>query len=124
MSELSDIIKEMLVGDGERIESNPARENLEEAVGRYDRRMKTVRALAWTQVALMTAGFVWSIVSFFSAPDDATPKQLILYSTVFLFTGLGTWMGKLMIFYTQHYVNVMKEVKRTQLMVVGMARRD
>ncbi|MEQ8764386.1 MAG: DUF6768 family protein [Planctomycetota bacterium] len=117
MSDFGDMIREALLGE-ETFDSGPGKETVRAALEKFDRRMWTVRVMSWSGTALMTALAIWMVVLIFGMPDDASPKNLALYVSGLAFALLAIGMIKGWWFLMQNHFAVMKEIKRTQLMIL------
>lgn len=116
MSEFKELLKEAFAG-AEPFDEHPGQDDLRQAVSRFEQRDLIVRILGWTAVTLATAAVVWSVYAFFTAPDDASARTLLVPAVVFIWgmSAIG-WM-KGFIFIMQNHLASMKELKRIQLLL-------
>jgi hypothetical protein len=117
MSEFSEMIREAFVGE-EPYDPSPGRAALEASIRKYERRHRTVRLLSWFMVTAMSVLFFFAGWKFLSAGEDASTKELVLWATLFLWGNAGVAFGKMYLFTTLSDIGLMKELKRTQLMLV------
>ncbi|MCB9883170.1 MAG: hypothetical protein H6834_15385 [Planctomycetes bacterium] len=116
MSEFTEIIKEAFVGEG-AFDPTPGRDALEAAVQKYDRRMRTVRWLAWFMVAAMTVVGVIAAIAFANA-EAPLGKEHLAYAALFTIAYVGIGIGKMFLLFQQNHLSLMKELKRVELMIL------
>ena len=73
VNEFSEMLKEAFVGE-EPFDPQPARAALQGSIDKFDRRMRTVRHMAWFGVTFMGAVMVFAAVMFFRAPETASAR--------------------------------------------------
>ena len=117
MSELSEMIKEAFTDSEKSFQPHPARRDLELSVEQYGRRMKVVRGLAFFTVSFMGLVCAACAIAFFQAPEDDT-RSLILYASGFIFAMTAIGWGKMWFSNMQNHLAVVKEIKRTQFMLL------
>ncbi len=120
MSEFGEMIKEALLGE-ESFDPSPGAEAVKAVLQKFDRRMWTVRVLSWFVVAFMFALAIVMIVFLLQAPADESPGLLLLYAVLAVFGMTGVGMAKGYWFLMQNHFALMKEVKRTQLLLIEKA---
>ena len=91
---------------------------LEGSIDKFDRRMRTVRHMAWMGVSFMGAVAVFAAYSFLEAPPETAPKALILWASLFIWSNIGIGMVKFWFAMMHNDIGLRKELKRTQLMVL------
>ena len=114
MNEFTSMIREAFLGE-EPFDANPGRQAIQLAIEKFERRDRVIRLLSWFCVAFMGGVALWAGLSFWKADETTSPKQLILYATLFLCAFGGVGFGKLMLFSLQANFAVMRELKRTHL---------
>lgn len=114
MNDFAEMLKEALVGE-EPYRPDPDREALEASLRKFDRRMRTVRALAAFMVCATSAAFLGGLIAFLSAGAEASTKTLVLWSSLFLWGSIGVGFGKFWFAMMANHLTVMKELKTTQL---------
>jgi hypothetical protein len=114
VSEFTNLLKEAFAGQ-EPYDPAPGRAALEEAIRGFARRERLVRGLMWFAVAAAAALCAWSAWRFLAAGDDAGPKRLLLYATLFLFGGQAIGWAKMFLFTNQQNLAIQTELKRVQL---------
>ncbi len=118
MSDFRNLIKEAFV-DAEPFDPSPGREALQSSVDKFNRRMRTVRWMSWAvSVPFMTVVMIWALISLLQAPEDTSTSTLILYGVFFVWASTGVGFVKGWFAMTQNHILVMKELKRTQLMML------
>ena len=80
------------------------------------RRLLVSLALTW----MMTGVLVWGIITLVNLPDDASMKTLLLYFSICFYAFLGIAFAKGWFQLMQNHIAVMKELKRTQLMMLEL----
>ena len=95
---------------------------LEGSIDKFDRRMRTVRHMAWVGVLFMGAVMALSAVMFFRAPEGASLRNSILWATLFLWGNIGVGMVKGWFAMMHNDIGLRKELKRTQLMLLSTDR--
>lgn len=120
MSDLFDFVREYLVGE-KPSEPERSRAALDSAVNRYTRRMASIRALSWFQVALSTAFFFFGIWLLFTADGASSPREVGIALAIFLFGGIGVMFGKTALLISQYHTATQKELKRIQIRVLDVA---
>jgi len=123
VGEFGEMLKEAFVGE-ERFDPRPGREMLERSIDKFDRRMRTVRHMAWIGVLFPGAVMIAAAVQFFRAPEDASTKMLLLWAVLFLWGNMAVGMIKFWLAMMNNDIGLRKELKRTQLMVLEGSGRD
>jgi len=118
MSEFQDMLKEALIGD-EPFQEHQNEAHLQEAVKRYDRRMKTVRFMTWFPVGFMTVlvvGCLWR----FAVTDPSEVKELLVYALLFVFAMTAIGWSKLFLMMMHNHVESQKELVRVQMLLLAL----
>jgi small-conductance mechanosensitive channel len=118
VDEFGEMLKEAFVGE-EPFDPRPAPAALEGSIDKFERRMRTVRHMAWFGVSFMGAVMVLAAVMFFRAPADAGAKTFILWAAVFFWGLMAVGMIKAWFAMMHNDIGLRKELKRTQLMILG-----
>ena len=121
MNEFKEMIKEAFLGE-ETPAASPAREAVEVALRRLDRRDRVVRVLSWFMVTFMTLVGIAAAVLF--AQEAGTPlgKAHLVYAALFTMAFVGIGAGKLFLLAMQNHLGVLKELKRVELMLLNEER--
>ena len=122
MSEFSEMMKEAFLGL-EKFDSLPGKADLQKSIDKFDRRERTLRRLAWTAVTFMTALLVGVLVSWLRAGDDTTVRVQIAHLALFLFALTSIGMMKLWLIIMQYHFTGLKEMKRTQSMLLEVGEK-
>ena len=116
MNEFTEMIREAFLGE-EAYDPTPGREALEESIRRFESRDRVVRLLSWFMVTAMSVVMFWAAWRFWKT-DAQSSKALVGYATLVLAASGGVGFGKMFLFNVQSDLKVMKEIKRTQLMLL------
>ncbi len=119
MSEFTDLLKEAFTGD-EPFDPDQGREATLEAIDSIERRMRLVRWMVWFSVSLMFALTIWMVVLLLGAPAEVATNRRLFYLALLVLGMQGTWVGKNWFYNMQNHSRVMRELKRTQLMVLEL----
>ena len=117
MKEFGEMLKEAFVGE-EPFDPRPERSALEGSIAKFDRRMRTVRHMAWFAVSFMGAVMIFAAAQFFRAPEGASAKTIALWVSLFFFASMTVGMAKFWFAMMHNDIALRKELKRTQLMVL------
>lgn len=118
MSEFREMLREALIGD-EPFQEQKNEAHLRAAVERYDRRMKTVRFMAWFPVGFMglvVAVCVWR----FAVTEPAEVKALLAYTALFVFAMTAIGWSKLWLMVMHNHIESQKELVRVQMLLLGV----
>jgi len=121
MSEISNLLKEALHGEDEVLEPERHRETLQASVRKFDARMKTIRNFAWFAVGALGGFGIYSLCKLLWADDATSPRILITWAALFLFSMSGVGTVKFWLFLTQNNVSIQKELKRLQMRLAEIA---
>ncbi len=119
MSEFVEMMKELLLGD-EPFPAERAREDLRQALQRFDRRMRLARNMTWIYVTAMLVAGVWAVNAIVSAPEGAGLKSLLIYLIVILVVVQGIGLCKLWFFMEHNNFLVLREIKRLHIEVASL----
>ena len=123
MNEFAEMLKEAFVGEAP-FESTPPRAAIEASIRKFEKRMRTVRFMAWFGAAFGGLVMLVALVRLIQLPPDTNFKTLLLYAVAF-FWGLGiTGMIKMWLFIMQNDIGMRKELKRVQLMLIDRDAKD
>jgi len=117
MNDFQEMIREAFVGEEPYVPGQD-RAMIQASIRKFEGQDRMVRWLLWFSVLLMTGIFIWSTLRFYAAEPDATPKQLILDAILILSSMQCIGWAKMFIFSNQKNVSILKELKRTQLMLL------
>jgi hypothetical protein len=117
MNEFAEMLKEAMVGE-EPFESEPGREVLLESIRKFERRVKTVRTMAWIGSAFLFGAALWAFVSILRAPEDAGVRTYVTYLAVFIWGMTGVGMMKMWFAMMLNDIGLRKEIKRLQMMML------
>lgn len=122
MNEFTEMLREAFHAD-EPFDPDPGREAILDAITGFERRMRLVRRMTWLAVTFFTALAVWMLVLLLGADEETATKWLVTYAVVLVYALVGVGFVKgwlqLMLIHTR----TMRELKRTQLMVLEGPRR-
>jgi len=119
MNEFAEIIKEAFVGEAP-FDPHPGEEALLASIDKFDRRMRTVRAMAVFAVSFMSAVAALAVVMFLRAPGDGGAKALIGWAGLFLWSMAVIGFAKHWFATMHNDIGLRKELKRTQLMILEL----
>ena len=109
MSDFADMIKEALTG-GPAFEPEPGRKALENAMQRYDKRARSMRALTAVMLVFMTGVTAWGLMQLVQA--DAEDTRMIAHGAFLATVGVvGIGFAKLWFLLAQNHLMVMRELK-------------
>ena len=118
MNDLDDRIREALEeAGGELGEEDSLRSMIGDA---YAGRLRWLFVLMTFWQLVFFVGFVWAGVRFFTA---ATPVDPLFWATIFLMTGVGVSMMKVMHWMMINRNRLLREVKRLELEVARLGKR-
>ncbi len=123
MNDFKEMLKEAFVGE-EPYDPAPSRAVLEDSLRHFESRDRMTRILMWVAVSFMSLLVGWSVWSFVRAGEDAGVRELLLYSTAFLFGCQGIAWSKMLLFTSQLDFRILKELKRVQLSLLGDASKS
>lgn len=121
MSELDDKIRQALEETGVDIGDMAPEEDSFRALiaDAYQGKLRWLSVMMTFWQLVFFVVFVWAGVRFFSATTAAEP---IFWSTIFLMTGIGVSMVKVMHWMTINRNRLLREVKRLELEVARMRK--
>ena len=123
IDEFTDLLKEAFVGE-EPFDPSPGMEALQASVAKFERRMRTVRHMAWFAVTFMGGVMAWAAYSFFQAtPDDTDLKTMLVYAVLFGMAFLAVGFIKGWFAMMSNDIGLRKELKRTQMMLLESRER-
>ena len=117
MSEFMELWKEALYKT-EPFDVEPQRQQLEQSIQQFNRRLAVVRWMTLIPIVFMTGLGVWSAVSFLNLPQTASAKAVLLPVAGFLIAIMTIGMQKYWMMMMHNHLATMKELKRVQLMVL------
>ena len=117
MNDFQELIKEAFLGE-EPYDHTQGEAELKASIRKFESQDRVLRWMLWSSVAFMSGLTYWAGWSFYKAPSDASPKQLILYATVFLFAVQCVGWTKMFLFNNQKSFSILKELKRVQLLLM------
>jgi small-conductance mechanosensitive channel len=117
MNEFGNMIKEAFLGL-EAFDALPGKAEIQKSIEAFDRRERTMRVLTWVSVFLMAALLIGVVVSWFQAGADASTKELLTHLALFTFSLTGIGLMKIWFFVMQFQIATLRELKRTQMMVL------
>lgn len=117
MNDFQDMIKEAFVGE-EPYRGGQDSTELRASIRKFEVQDRLLRIGLWGSVLAMSALCYWSGLRFWQAPQDASPKQLILYATLFLVSIQCIGWTKMFLFNNQKSFSILKELKRVQLLLL------
>lgn len=121
MSEFKDMLKEAFRDDAP-FDPSPGRAVLDASVQKFERRMRTVRWMAFFAVTFMSVVMVAGLWLLLDASDDASARTVVLYGALFVWGYVGIGFAKGWFAIMHNHIGTMKELKRVQMMLLERER--
>lgn len=121
MSELSRLMREILLGD-EPFDTERARRTAEDALALFDRRLKAARWLFATSTVVLFAATVWLVVLLVGAEEGTPMKHLLIYAAGAVIASNAVGLMKSWYFNMHNHTLMLKELRRLEARLLDRGR--